>query len=140
MDYLYEKVSYLKGLAEGLNIDDSTKEGKLLLHMLSALEDFADAMDELYERQEDLEEYVGCMDEDLADVEEEVFSDYEDDDDDDYEMFDDDDTDFDYVEIECPNCHEEIYLDKELMNDECEIECPNCHENIITEIDDNDEE
>lgn len=140
MDYLYEKVSYLKGLAEGLNIDDSTKEGKLLLHMLSALEDFADAMDELYERQEDLEEYVSYMDEDLADVEEEVFSDYEDDDYYDYEMFDDDDTDFDYVEIECPNCHEEIYLDKELMDDECEIECPNCHESIIAEIDDNDEE
>lgn len=140
MDYLYEKVSYLKGLAEGLNIDDSTKEGKLLLHMLSALEDFADAMDELYERQEDLEEYVSYMDEDLADVEEEVFSDYEDDDYYDYEMFDDDDTDFDYVEIECPNCHEEIYLDKELMDDECEIECPNCHESIIAEIEDNDEE
>jgi DNA-directed RNA polymerase subunit delta len=140
VDYLYEKVSYLKGLAEGLNIDDSTKEGKLLLHMLSALEDFADAMDELYERQEDLEEYVSYMDEDLADVEEEVFSDYEDDDYYDYEMFDDDDTDFDYVEIECPNCHEEIYLDKELMDDECEIECPNCHESIIAEIDDNDEE
>ena len=44
MDYLYQRVSYLKGLAEGLGIDEESKEGKLLLHIIDALEDFADVM------------------------------------------------------------------------------------------------
>lgn len=95
MDYLYQKVSYLRGLAEGLGIEESTKEGKLLLHIVDTLEDFADAI-------EDLDEYVNYMDEDLADVEEEVYDlfdeDYE------YEDFDDE---CGCIEIECPDCDED---------------------------------
>jgi len=100
MDYLYQKVSYLQGLAEGLEIEESSKEGKLLLHMIDALEDFADAIDELNEKIDDVDEYVDFMDEDLADVEEEVFGFF--DDEDDY-LYEDDffDDDFD---SECPEC------------------------------------
>ena len=36
-----ESVSYLKGLAEGLNIDKSTSEGKLLLAIVDVLDDMA---------------------------------------------------------------------------------------------------
>ncbi len=92
MDYLFQKVSYLQGLADGLGVDDSTKEGKLLIHIIETLEEFADALDELIDDHDDLEEYVNYIDEDLADLEDEV---YEYDDDDDY----DDDFDFeDYMD------------------------------------------
>lgn len=38
---MMESVSYLKGLAEGLGIDDSTKEGKLLSAIVDVLDDMA---------------------------------------------------------------------------------------------------
>ena len=38
-----EKVSYIKGLAEGLGVDDSTKEGKVLAAIVDVLDDIAAA-------------------------------------------------------------------------------------------------
>lgn len=124
MEYLYEKVAYLRGLAEGLAIEESGREGKLLLHIVDALEDFADAINDLSEEKEELEEYVEVIDEDLADVEEELFGE---DDDEDYEDYDD----IDYVEYVCPHCNETIYLDKDLLDEDGETECPNCHKTIV---------
>lgn len=92
MEYLMQKVSYLKGLADGLGVDDSSKEGKLLLHIVDTLEEFADVLDETVDNQLDLEEYVNFIDEDLADVEEDIYGldgDYDEDDFDD--CCDDDD-------------------------------------------------
>ena len=93
MEYLMQKVSYLKGLADGLGIEDSSKEGKLLLHIVETLEEFADVLDETVDNQLDLDEYVNFIDEDLADVEEDIYGldDEEDDDDFDFDDFCDDD-------------------------------------------------
>lgn len=105
MEYLMQKVSYLKGLSDGLGIDESTKEGKLLLHIVDVLEEFADVLDETIDNQMDLEEYVNFIDEDLADVEDEVYGVDEDDDEDDFDDFDFDD----YCDDDdcCCHCEEE---------------------------------
>ena len=130
MEHLYERISYLMGLAEGLGIEEGSKEGKLLLHILDTLEDFADAINEINEDQEDLIEYVDYMDEDLADVEEELFGEFDEDYDDFDEDFDYDDDDIEYVELECPHCHEIVYIEADLLDeDTC---CPNCLEKIVT--------
>lgn len=91
MDYLIQKVSYLKGLAEGLGIEESSKEGKLLLHIVDTLEDFADVLADTIEDQMDLEEYVNFIDEDLADIEEDIYGE---------EYYDEDDFDFDDFDFE----------------------------------------
>ncbi|MBU5437523.1 hypothetical protein KQI42_05865 [Tissierella sp. MSJ-40] len=106
MDYLMQKVSYLKGLAEGLGIEEDSKEGKLLLHIVDTLEEFADVLDEVIDNQVDLEEYVTFIDEDLADVEDELYGTDEDDDYDfdDYEDYDDYD---ECVDLGCSCCEEE---------------------------------
>lgn len=129
MDYLYEKIAYLRGLAEGLDIDESTKEGRLLMHIIDTLEDFSDAISELYEEQVELEEYVDAIDEDLTEVEDELFGEIDEDDlfDDDF-IYDEED-DIDYVEIQCPNCNEMIYFERDLLDEE-DTECPNCHATI----------
>ena len=44
---LTEKAAYLKGLMEGLGIDESTKEGKVLKAMSELLAEMADAIQEL---------------------------------------------------------------------------------------------
>ncbi len=97
MDYLFQRVSYLQGLAAGLKVNESTKEGELLLHIIDVLEDFAKVMDEVIEDQMDLEEYVNFIDEDLSDIEDEL---YELDELDDFEDYDDLD-DFDFYDDCC---------------------------------------
>ena len=42
-----EKVSYIKGLAEGLSLDETTKEGKLLAAVIDVLDDIAHQVDEM---------------------------------------------------------------------------------------------
>ena len=94
MEYLYEKVSYLKGLADGLAIDESRSEGKLLLHIIDTLEEFADAIVDLKDEQDEMGEYVEAIDESLSDMEEEVYLDYDEDDYGDYDEDYDDEFDF----------------------------------------------
>ncbi|HZX21365.1 MAG TPA: hypothetical protein VFF25_03125 [Clostridia bacterium] len=123
MEFLYEKVAYLKGLADGLDIDESTKEGRLLISIIDILEDFADAIVELDEDAEEITEYVEAMDEDLANVEDDFYED------DIYEDEDDENDEVDFVEIECPNCHEDVYIDEDLLyEDDVDVVCPRCHE------------
>lgn len=102
MDFLLQKVSYLQGLADGLGVDDTTKEGKLLLHIIDTLEEFADVLADTIDDQIELEEYVNFIDEDLADLEEEIYD--NEDDDDDYDDYDFDDFD-DCCDNEGCGCH-----------------------------------
>lgn len=109
MNYLFQKVSYLQGLAEGLGVDEATNEGKLLLQIIDVLGEFTEAMDEIVEDQIDLEEYVSFIDEDLSDVEDELYDDYED-----FEDFDDLD-EFEGFELydECLDCEDSSDSDEE---------------------------
>ncbi len=124
MEFLYEKVAYLKGLADGLNIEETTKEGRLLVSIIDVLEDFADSIVELNEDADEMAEYIEAMDEDLTNIEEDLYEDDEDDD-------DEDDDDIDFVEVECPNCHEEVYIDEDLLyEDDIDVVCPRCNEKV----------
>jgi len=107
MDFLYEKISYLKGLADGLDVKADTREGKLFNALLEVIEEIADGMSDIVEEQEEMNEYLDLLDEDLTTVEEELFEDVEIDEDDDYDFDDDDyyDEDFDVEsEDECDCC------------------------------------
>ena len=73
MKYLYEEVAYLKGLAEGLEISKEGKEGKIIHKIIDVLEAFADSIVELDEQQCDLAEYVESIDEDLSDIEDDIY-------------------------------------------------------------------
>ncbi|MBC6003890.1 MAG: zinc ribbon domain-containing protein [Paeniclostridium sordellii] len=124
MKYLYEEVAYLKGLAEGLDISEDTKEGKIIHKIVDVLESFADAIVELEEEQIELIEYVESIDEDLADIEDDIYEEAEDDDDDD---------EFNYIEMECPSCNDFVEIDEDLLYDEgVDIVCPNCQSIILS--------
>lgn len=129
MSYLKEKVSYLRGLADGMQINDASNEGKLLKSIIDVLDDFALTIDDIEEVQDLISEQVDNIDEDLADVEEAVFEDYDEDDDDD-DCCDCDD------EIECPFCGEPIDIDDIVLNKDTDsFECPSCHKEIAVEWD-----
>ena len=82
---LTEKVAYLKGLAEGLNLDKDAKETKLFEAMFDILEEMALTVNEIDEDLATVEEYVDCIDEDLDELEEYIFEeDFDDDFEDDF--------------------------------------------------------
>ncbi len=128
MKYLYEEVAYLKGLAEGLEISEETKEGKIINKIVDVLESFADAIVELEEEQIELIDYVESIDEDLSDIEDDI---YEEEDED-----DEDDEEYNYIEMECPNCNDFVEIDEELLyNEDIDIVCPNCQAVILSSED-----
>ena len=82
---LKAQVSYLKGLAEGLALDEESKEGKLLLRIVDLLDEMAHEIEQLKTEYEELFEYTEALDEDLAELEDDFYEDYDDhEDDDDY--------------------------------------------------------
>ena len=125
-----EKVAYLKGLAEGLNIDtDKSKEGKLINVMIGILEEIGLALEDLEENSLALGEEIDVLSDDLADVEEVVFEDEDDEDE------DEDDYDDDWFEVECPNCDEPLIIDDEALEAGV-VECPNCQTKFALDLSD----
>ena len=139
---LTEKMSYLKGLIDGLDIDNTTKEGKALLQMADILSEMVMYVDDLQSQVDELTELCDIFDQDLGELEDDVYEDVDfdceecdgcpDDDDDDDDDFDDDD---ELYEVTCPSCGDTILLD-EGMIDEGSINCPNCNELLEFDYDD----
>ena len=129
-----EKVAYLKGLAEGLDLDTvKSKEGKLISVMIGIMEELAMSVEDLEENALNLGEEIDVLSDDLADVEEVVFDeDYEDDDD--LEDYDDD-----WFEVECPTCGADIMVDDDALT-EGEVECPGCGSRYALELTDEDDD
>lgn len=149
---LTEKMSYLQGLINGLDIDGSTKEGKVILQMAEVMEEMVLYVDDLQAQVDELTELCDALDEDLGSVEDDLYEDeddykcmgcgqdYDDDDEDDEDEYDDDDFGFDddddeLYEVTCPTCGDTILLD-EGMIEEGTINCPNCNELLEFDYDD----
>lgn len=125
-----EKVAYLKGLAEGLNIDtEKSKEGKLLNVIIGILEEVGMSIEDLEDNMEALGEELDAVSDDLSDVEEVVFEEDDEDDDCDCDCCDDD-----FFEVECPNCGEELCIDEDVL-ETGSIECPNCKQKFAIDTD-----
>lgn len=71
--HLSEKVSYLKGLAEGMQLQQQTKEGRLVLELLELMDDLIVEFERAVDRQDELHDYVDAIDEDLRDLESFVY-------------------------------------------------------------------
>ena len=75
MDIL-EKCAYIKGLAEGLNLDSSKAEGKVLNAIIDLLGDIVDTIADMDEEVATLGDYIEELDHDLGDVEEYLYDCY----------------------------------------------------------------
>ena len=150
---LKEKAAYLKGLADGLDYDKETKEGKLIAALIDLTQELCAAvemldtdMDEVVEELEELREYIEEIAADLNDVEEFLDEEVELDDWDDEE--DDEDEDWcdgecegcsgcdDYFEIVCPSCGETICFDESV--DPEDLTCPACQEKFACIVEEDD--
>ena len=141
---LSEKAAYIQGLADGLELDESTKEGKLIAALIDIVGELSDAIGEIDEDLDTLNEYIEEIDEDLGSVEEYLYDECDCecdcdcdcdgnccDCDEDCEIADED-----FFEAECPACGEVICFDGSI--DPEDIACPACGEKfecIIAEED-----
>ena len=119
-----ERVAYLKGLAEGLDLDLTSKEGKLLNAIIDTLDDIAFEVSDLQEIVGELGDQIDMIDEDLDGLEEAVYG-------------EDDECDCEdgLYEVVCPTCGDEIYLDEGMLA-EGEMACPSCGEHIEFDLED----
>ncbi len=124
-----EKVAYLKGLAEGLNLDtDKSKEGKLISVIIGILEEVGMSIEDLEETSRALGEEIDAVSDDLEDVENAVFDDEE-------AEEGDEDYDDDWFEVECPTCEEPLVIDDKALADGF-IQCPNCGDKFSLDLSD----
>ncbi len=126
MEELKKKVAFLQGLMSGMDFDSASKEGRLFKGMLEVLEEMAEDLDDLWVGQNELEYYLESMDEDLSELEDELFLDEDDFEEVDYDDVEDDDEAV--IEVECPECGDVVYFEADVLDDDdyVEITCPHC--------------
>ena len=138
-----EKAAYIKGLVDGMELDKSTKEGKVIAALVDLLGEVVECVDQLDADIDELYEYCDELDADLGEVESVLCED-----DEDYDDFDDEcdgmcdecdlecDLDDDFFEIECPSCGEVVCFDESI--DPEELACPACGEKFECLVDEDD--
>lgn len=125
---ILERVAYLKGLAEGMELNTDKKEGKLLAAIIDVLDDIALELEDIKDEQTELADGLDAVSDDLEDVEDVVFGDDDEDEDDEYYEDELDDDEGCYATT-CPTCEETIYFDESILADG-EVVCPNCGEKL----------
>lgn len=132
---LNEKMSYLKGLMDGLELDTTTKEGKILVCMRDLMEEMVGAVNELDDDLDQAFDEIDAISEDLEDLEDFLADEDDEDDDEEEEEEEDDDEESDEYTyaIPCPNCGTaNVVTEEEIMNDS--VICPECGTQIKVEF------
>ena len=108
-----EKIAYLKGLMEGMNVDTESNEGKLFAAVVDVLDEIALEVEDLTDEVVELGDGLDVISDDLSDVEDVVYDE------------DEDDEEEECYATTCPECEEEIFFDDSVLEDG-KVVCPNC--------------
>ena len=127
---LKENAAYLKGLAEGLALDENKPETKIINAMMDVLDELALTVSDLEDGMDLISEQLDAVDEDLDELESFV---YEELDDCDCDCDCDCDDEEEYYDVECPSCGEVICVDRDIL-EEGSINCPQCNELLEFEV------
>ena len=131
---LNKKAAYLQGLVDGLGIDDTTKEGKIIKAMSALLGEMAEVIESVDEDLSRAYDQINDLNDELEDLEADL---YEEDEDGESEDAEDEDTDGDddakdddiasepFYEVACPNCGETVYVSEDDL-DAGEANCAHC--------------
>ena len=130
---LNAKAAYIRGLMTGMDFDADSKNGKVIAAMMDLLEEMAaqvtehdNALDQVYDELE-------TLDQDLDDMVADLYGDDE-------KESDDEDAE-DLYEVTCPNCGAVSTVDEEtLLDQESELVCPNCGAAFDVELEGTEEE
>ena len=146
-----EKSAYLKGLMDGLSLNQESDEGKMIAAIVDLLGDMAKRMADIEETTIAISDELDEIEEDLDAIEDFIMDEEDDFEDEDYEEdeldwdedeeyeegFDFGDEDSIIYEVECA-CGEVINFDEETL-EAGSMKCPNCGETLEFSFEDEDE-
>ncbi len=144
---LNKKAAYLQGLVDGLGIDDTTKEGKIIKAMSALLGEMADAIEGMDEDLSRAYDQINDLSDELEDLEADLYEDEDDEDDSDAEEETDEDDNANdddiasepFYEVACPNCGETVYVSEDDL-DAGEANCAHCGVTFEVALEGDDEE
>lgn len=128
MSKLTDRVSYLRGLADGLHLNPEKDANRMIMEIINALDEFAEAADAQSEALEALGDYVESVDFDLAELEESLSDDEEE---------DGEEPDIDPEEIityECPHCGHELQFRAADVDFDADCLCPACGKEVFPQL------
>ena len=136
---LNAKAAYIRGLMTGMEFDPASKNGKVIAAMMDLLEEMAaqvvehdNALDQVYDELE-------TLDQDVDDIVSDLYTD--DEDEDDSEEDGDEDGDDALYEVTCPNCGKVSTVDEETLLDQTqELVCPYCNASFDIELEGTEDE
>lgn len=128
---LNAKAAYIRGLMTGMEFDPASKNGKVIAAMMDLLEEMAatvtehdNALDQVYDELE-------TLDQDLDDLVMDLYGEDEEEGEEDEDLY----------EVTCPNCGAVATVDEEtLMDPDQELVCPNCGAAFDIELEGTEEE
>jgi DNA-directed RNA polymerase subunit delta len=142
MSSITDRTSYLRGLAEGLNLDKEKNENRLILEMLTVMDEMAQKIKDVEDDVDELDEYVESIDGDLGDIEDALFGEDEDYDDEDEEADDGEEAEtFDEDEelsFDCPHCGHNMQIKASDIDFDESPKCPVCHKPFFPDSDESD--
>ena len=136
MSKLTDRISYLQGLAEGMKLNPEKDSHRLILGILDVLGDVGESFEALAESHGELSDYVESIDEDLADLEADLYDDENED------LAEEEDGDFEegLIESECPHCGATVQIDADVVDFDEECLFPECGKELFAELQDDAEE
>ena len=137
MSKLTDRISYLKGMADGMKLNMDKDANKLMMEMLTVMGEMAEEMAAMTEAHNDLNEYVESIDDDLANLEETLFGEDELEEDEE-ELLDGEDDDElgedDLILYACPHCGSELEFHASDVDFDEDYLCPECQKPIFPEL------
>ena len=130
MSRLTDRISFLQGLAEGMKLNPDKDSHRLILGILEVLGEVGESFEALAESHGELSDYVESIDEDLADLEADLY----DDENEDVAKKETDDEFEGVIEYECPHCGEKIEIDPDEVDFDEDALCPQCGKELFPEL------
>ena len=130
MSRLTDRISFLQGLAEGMKLNPDKDSHRLILGILEVLGEVGESFEALAESHGELSDYVESIDEDLADLEADLY----DDENEDVAKKETDDEFEGVIEYECPHCGAKIEIEPDEVDFDEDALCPQCGKELFPEL------
>ncbi|MCY6960476.1 CD1247 N-terminal domain-containing protein [Clostridium brassicae] len=122
MKSLKNKVDSLRGLLSEIQTNGDPVQFNVLSQMSDILLEITEKIEDIENNQTEINEYVTVLDENLGNIEDELYG---------FEEEEEEFNSYDYVDVLCEKCNEVLAIEKSLVHSDSEIICPNCR-NLIS--------
>ena len=118
-----EVMSKIEKLKEEISSIEDVKYKNIFNSILSIVSEISDSIEEIYYKQDSLEENIKYIDEDIIGLQDELFEEVSIE-----ELIE---LEEEYIEIKCKNCNKPLFVEKEAITSKKKIPCPFCNKEAM---------